>query len=252
METKFKRIMTTGFIVSLFIGLGACAKDSSNSEESGFENILEVGADGTTILHQAKLGYALSENLSFSETELDILLHMKEEEKLARDVYTALYEKWGIRIFSNISRAEYNHMNAVIMLLQNYGEEYTWEGEPGKFSNSAFQELYGQLTAKGFESLEEAYKTGALIEDMDIKDLKESIDKVANENIKMVFENLLKGSRNHLRAFNRQIVKIGLTYSPVYITQEEFDQIINSPNETGNGSQQNGNGRKGKRNRNGW
>jgi len=87
---------------------------------------------------------------------------------------------------------------------------------------------------------------------MDIKDLKESIDKVANENIKMVFENLLKGSRNHLRAFNRQIVKIGLTYSPVYITQEEFDQIINSPNETGNGSQQNGNGRKGKRNRNGW
>jgi len=143
-------------------------------------------------------------------------------------------------------------MNAVIMLLQNYGEEYTGEGEPGKFSNSAFQELYGQLTAKGFESLEEAYKTGALIEDMDIKDLKESIDKVANENIKMVFENLLKGSRNHLRAFNRQIVKIGLTYSPVYITQEEFDQIINSPNETGNGSQQNGNGRKGKRNRNGW
>jgi hypothetical protein len=80
----------------------------------------------------------------------------------------------------------------------------------------------------------EAFKTGALIEDLDIKDLMEFLGEVTNENIIMVFENLTRGSRNHLRAFNRQLVRSGITYTPEYISQEEFDNIIASPQETGN------------------
>ncbi len=79
-----------------------------------------------------------------------MLLHMKEEEKLARDVYSALSVKWKIPVFSNISRSENTHMKAVLFLLKNYGEEYTGVEEPGKFTNPEFQKLYGRLISYGF------------------------------------------------------------------------------------------------------
>ncbi len=247
-------IVLGSFMTSLLFGMSSCTKDKNGQADLMTANVLEVAADGTTLFVQAGLGSILQEELSFNESELDILMHMKEEEKLARDVYTVLYEKWGTMIFSNISRAEETHMNAVLYLLQNYGDEYKLAGDPGVFANPDFQELYGKLVEQGSESIEAAFKTGALIEDMDIKDLEEYLGVVSNENITWVFENLLRGSRNHLRAFNRQLDRIGATYTPVYITQEEYDEIISSPNETGRGSrgQGQGNGGFGNRNRNGW
>ena len=199
-----------------------------------FRSIIDVSADGNTILAASRLAIAASDDFSYSETELEMLLHMKEEEKLARDVYSALSLKWKIPVFSNISRSENTHLNAVIWLLKNYGEEYTAVEEAGKFTNPDFQDLYDKLVAKGSVSLAEALKTGAFIEDLDIKDLMDYIGRVSNENIIMVFENLTKGSRNHLRAFNRILVRMGITYTPSYISQEEFDKIISSPHEAGN------------------
>ena len=78
---------------------------------------------------------------------------------------------------------------------------------------------------------------------MDITDLEESISKVTDGSIILVFENLQKGSRNHLRAFTRQLTASGLTYTPVYLCQIEYDQIINSPSEAGKQYQMNRNGR---------
>ncbi|NCB02187.1 MAG: DUF2202 domain-containing protein, partial [Spirochaetia bacterium] len=51
------------------------------------------------------------------------ILLMREEEKLARDVYLTLYEKWNLRTFSNIARAEQKHMDAVAYLLSTKGIE---------------------------------------------------------------------------------------------------------------------------------
>ena len=69
---------------------------------------------------------------------------------------------------------------------------------------------------------------------MDIKDLTDILESATNENIILVFENLLKASRNHLRAFTRQLAGLGISYIPVYISSDEFEQIINSPMEKGN------------------
>jgi len=248
MKTISKSKHIVGLLLTLVIGLNACSKVKGEDDFAENNGIIDVAADGTTLLMKANLESVFTENLTFSEAELDILLHMKEEEKLAGDVYKTLYEKWGSNIFSNISKAEDTHMNAVILLLQNYGEEFTKVGDRGIFSNPDFQTLYGQLVAKGSVSLEEAYKTGALIEEMDIKDLADYLESMTNENIIMVFENLEKGSRNHLRAFNRQLVRLGVTYTPVYISQEKYDQIVSSPNESGNQYQKNGKGRNCKRN----
>ncbi len=133
---------------------------------------------------------------------------MKEEEKLARDVYTVLYQKWGSRIFYNISQAEEKHMDAVILLLKYYGSADTLVEDTGIFTRPEFQTLYNDLVSAGSASVEDAFKTGALIEEMDIKDLTDNLEFVTNENIILVFENLLKGSRNHLRAFIRQLASL--------------------------------------------
>jgi hypothetical protein len=56
---------------------------------------------------------------------------------------------------------------------------------------------------------------------------------VDNQDITYVYENLAKGSRNHLRSYYRNILNAGGTYIPQFISQAEFDEIISSPMETG-------------------
>jgi hypothetical protein len=182
------------------------------------------------------------ETSALTESELASLLKMKEEEKLACDVYLVLSQKWGSQVFTNISAAENNHLNAIVLLLTNYGSTETAIGEAGVFTDAAVQTLYNDLIAKGSVSLEEAYKTGALIEEMDIKDLTEALVTTTNENVILVFDNLLKGSRNHLRAFNRQLTSLGIIYAPVYISQDDYDLIVSSAMEKGKQYRMNGNG----------
>lgn len=162
------------------------------------------------------------------------LSFMREEEKLARDVYTFLYSKWQINIFSNISSSEQTHMDAILLLLNKYNLPDPVGNNPaGVFTNSILQHLFNQLTIQGSVGSLDALKVGATIEDLDIYDLKTALTKADNQDIRLVYENLMKGSRNHLRSFYSTIVGAGGTYSPQYITQAEFDAIINSPMETG-------------------
>lgn len=249
MKTIIQKMVLAGILGMSLIGFNSCAKEKVDSQYAKFTSILDVTEIGASSYVANNLEAVVPETMVSGETELAVLLNMKEEEKLARDVYTTLNLKWNNQVFSNISVAENTHMNAVIFLLQDYGTDYTSVLEPGKFTNSAFQSLFEELVAKGSVSIEEAWKVGALIEEMDITDLVESLINVTDESIIMVFENLEKGSRNHLRAFTRQLTLLGLTYTPVYLSTDEYNQIISSPNESGNQYQMNrfGKGRYGKR-----
>lgn len=169
---------------------------------------------------------------SLNESERKSLLFIREEEKLARDVYTALYTQWGINVFSNISSSEQTHMDAILVLLNRYAIADP-AGAPGVFVNTTLQSLYHQLVQQGSKSILDAYKVGSTIEDLDIYDIENSIEGIDNKDILWVYASLTKGSRNHLRSFIRNIVANGSTYTPQYISQSEFDAIINSPMETG-------------------
>ena len=168
-----------------------------------------------------------SADLSAAET--DALLFMREEEKLAHDVYVALGEMWDLKVFENISRSETSHMEAVLELLDRYGLEDP-AGDPGEFANPDLQVLYDELIALGSQSVADALVVGATIEDVDIADLQARIAQTDNEDIQLVFGNLLKGSQNHLRAFNRQLDRNGVEYQPQYLTQDEYDEIVSSTN----------------------
>jgi len=229
-----RALLLSGLIVASVTITPACEKGSVDPSDEQYVSIIEVASDGTTTFNEINLKSTMVETPALNDTELAILLQMKDEEKMAHDVYTVLFEKWGSQVFSRISVAEDRHMNAVITLLKYYDSADTLVGDPGVFADAEIQELYNELIIKGSASVEEAMMTGALIEEMDIKDLTEALGVVTNENVIRVFENLQKGSRNHLRAFYHQLTKLGLVYAPVYLSQEEYNAIVNSPMEQGN------------------
>ncbi len=169
-----------------------------------------------------------------SATEASALVFMREEEKLARDVYQLLYTQWGQKVFSNIAASEQQHMDAVALLLTRYNlPDPAAATATGVFQDPHVQELFNALMAQGQTSLIAALTVGATIEDLDIQDLQTRIAATDNADIALVFNELMKGSRNHLRSFVSQLTAAGVSYTPQYITQAEFDAIINSPKETG-------------------
>ncbi|MGC9235574.1 MAG: DUF2202 domain-containing protein [Thiomonas sp.] len=171
---------------------------------------------------------------TLSTEEASALVFMREEEKLARDVYQLLYTQWGQKVFSNIAASEQQHMDAVALLLTRYGLPDPAAGTAvGVFHDAHVQELFNTLMAQGQTSLIGALSVGATIEDLDIADLQQRIAATDNADIALVFGELMKGSRNHLRAFISQLTKQGVTYTPQYITQAEFDAIVNSATEQG-------------------
>ncbi len=164
-----------------------------------------------------------------STAERDGLIYMREEEKLARDVYLVLYDQWNVRIFGNISKAEQRHTDAVKYLLDRYQvDDPVTNNEIGSFTNQDLLKLYNDLTAQGKTSLVEALKVGAAIEEIDILDLQKDIAAADNEDIKLVYNNLMEGSYNHLRAFVRNLSAQGITYSPQYLSPEAYESIINN------------------------
>ena len=173
--------------------------------------------------------------ITITTREAASLQFMREEEKLARDIYQYLYEMYSQAIFSNIANSEQSHMDAVKTLLDKYKVDDPVKTDiPGKFVNAEIQELYNALKADGNIDVAHALKVGATIEDLDIYDLMDELEVMKALDIIQVYESLWKGSRNHLRAFYTQILAIGETYTPQYISQAYFDEIVNSPIETGN------------------
>ena len=165
-----------------------------------------------------------------SEAEGAGLSFMREEEKLALDVYLTLYDMWGVNIFKNISVSEQTHTDAVNSLLSLYElPDPAMGNEVGVFQNDDLQALYDQLIEAGSVSLVEALKVGIAIEEIDIIDLEEYLAETDDTNIIMVYDNLLFGSENHLRAFVAQYEsQTGEIFQPQYMTQEAYDAVMNA------------------------
>lgn len=169
-----------------------------------------------------------------SAEEIAGLMYMREEEKLAHDVYVALFNVWGANVFSQIALSEVEHTEAVRRLIEAHGLEDPAATNPaGVFENVDLQALYNQLVARGQVSLIEALKVGCLIEEKDIQDITDKKAEVLDEpDIVQVYDNLLCGSRNHLRAFNSNLLDQGQTYDATVLSQAQWDAIASAAMET--------------------
>ena len=180
------------------------------------------------------LGFSLfsycskDEIVPLSDQEKSDLLFLREEEKLARDVYINSFNKYNQNIFNNISNSEQSHMNSVLTLLNKYNlPDPIANNQVGVFSNSELQKLYVDLTSKSDTFLNKAFEVGAIIEDLDIKDINIFKSHTTNSDLIGIYDKLNCGSRNHMRSFVGQLGK----YTPIYISQSEYDAIITSSNE---------------------
>lgn len=176
---------------------------------------------------------------SASTSELDAteaadLTYMREEEKLARDVYRTFYPLWNATLFDNISQSEQSHFEAIGGLLDTYRlDDPARQDLPGVFQNPDLQALYDHLIEQGAVSSLDALQVGALIEETDMVDIAKAIAETDQRDINEVYENLLRGSRNHLRAFVTAIEAAGIPYSAQVLTQDQVDAIVDSPMERG-------------------
>lgn len=166
---------------------------------------------------------------SLTPEEQSGLLWMREEEKLARDLYMNFFDMYQKPIFRKIAASEQKHMNTLERLLAVYQIPDPVGTNPrGVFTDPQLQTLYNGLSATGAVSLDSALITGGAVEELDLLDLQNQLQNVAVQvNLNRVYTKLLFGSANHLRAFVRNLSRLGITYVPQYLTVEEFNRIIN-------------------------
>ena len=173
-----------------------------------------------------------------SASEIAGLQYMREEEKLAHDLYAAFYEIWGIPVFSRIAASETTHTEAVLHLLDRYGiEDAAQASAPGVFLDPDLQSLFDTLLAQGTRSLEDALRAGALVEEVDIQDLVDRMAQTDEAEIQRVYASLMAGSENHLSAFAQQVEsRTGQPYVAQVLEASQVQQVlVSSPGRGGNG-----------------
>jgi len=147
-----------------------------------------------------------------TEAETAGLLFMREEEKLARDVYTYFYARYKLPVFLNVSKSENAHMSSVLRLITGFNITDNSTNDPGVYVNAQLIDLYKQLIAMGDVSVIDALKAGVLIEQTDISDLQNALLAVENLSVKTVYNNIMAGSNAHLKAFIWNLKIKGVTY----------------------------------------
>ena len=175
------------------------SKNTGNNSQSQVDTKTRLEDHGITPLNTTQA--------SNNQTTSDELAYLIEEEKLAHDVYQMMYNKWGSRVFSNIKNSETTHQDMLLAIMNSRGIADPRKSDIGKFTDPDLQALYDKLIAQGNQSQSEAYKVGVVIEETDIADINKMLKSLdpKDTDIKAVLENLLNGSENHLRAFNRQV-----------------------------------------------
>ena len=179
------------------------------------------------------------------------LTFMREEEKLARDVYNTFHEMYpNSRAFGQIEDSEQKHTDAVAAMLARYGlEDPNTNDAIGKYTGEEygpyFTEKYELLVEMGRKSLLDAMYVGALIEELDMHDLiycPQAIVEADNgvdvnecgqiytdeEPILELYQKLLNGSASHLRGYVQNIESVigEGNYEAQVLTQEEVDGIL--------------------------
>jgi len=169
-----------------------------------------------------------------TQAEIAHLRYMREEEKLARDVYQVMANQWGIQIFGKIATSEQRHMDAILGILKRYGvPDPARDTAPGEFRDPHLLELYQALIQKGMISSSEALSVGGMIEEVDIADLDLAMADTTRQDLIRVYDNIQRGSRNHLRSFAKSLDLNGVAYKAQHLSDELVRAIIYSPMEKG-------------------
>ena len=191
----------------LFLLAGCAAPVSSNSEPPVINPSASSSAEATVTPEVTSEPKApvVDKGIATADATEEQLVYLIEEEKLAHDVYSAMFDLWGSKVFGNILKSEETHQSQVLSIMNTRDIDDPRSSKSGVFMNAELQSLYNELIAKGSKSAVDAYEVGVAIEELDIDDLTKMLASAKDADVIAMMENLRKGSENHLRAFNNQL-----------------------------------------------
>jgi hypothetical protein len=228
-------LLCLGVIAGTF--LTACVGPTLlGGEPEGPANVTLVDESGYTDVDLAALEAALDDLPmgQLSESEAEAIYYLREVEKLARDVFLVLDERWDVEGLRCVAEGEDTHTEAIKALIDRYRlwdpSSVTWDGY---YNNEELLALYRQFKRQGERSLVDAIKVGVMVEEISILDLREYRAETDDEDLQMVYENLLRASRNHLRVFCALLQQQRETCENKYLSLTLFDQIVSTPPEPG-------------------
>lgn len=240
---KLNKVLLSGFVgLAIFAGASSAIAKGGKPVFSRTDTVPETTDDVTETTSEELLDY----------NEMIHLFFMREEEKLARDVYTTLGTMYpDSAIFGNIDDSEQRHMTAVKNMIEQYGyEDPNTNDNVGIFTGEEygwyFTENYNLLVERASISELEALYVGAFIEELDMMDINQcphvivdtenGINDVSecgkiytdNSDIVKLYDSLLDGSDSHLEAYVKNIEKyIGAgNYQAQVLSQEQVDEIL--------------------------
>ncbi len=213
---KFDKAFTPGQAISIIWAL------SDNPDISLKHNV----AFGEGIMTSTSGQMMTSQAAAISSHEEQGLLNIWEEEKAARDLYASLYEKNNLTIFMDLMKSEQRHMDQAKAILDKYGLIIPGKEGPGEFQNQTLQEIHDKLLAEGLQSDQDALKAAAVFEEISIVDLEREISATQAEDIRVVYQGLLAGSRKHLRSYVGDLLGLGIQYAPKYLSPREFEMSV--------------------------
>ena len=188
------QLLTALLTVILSIAIPATAWSAGSGRGNGTRPGNRDAASVCTVLSSATL----------SQEEIDTLMYMREEEKMARDLYIRFNEMYGstVSVFGNIALSEQKHMDAVKGLLDAYKLPDPVVDAIGLFTDKTLAAQYNALIDQGV-NLVGALNVGVAVEKQDLIDLADAIAESDESCIDRVYTQLMMGSANHLAAFNR-------------------------------------------------
>jgi len=213
---RFDKSMHPGETVSLIWAM-------ADSSEQGVKHNIAYG-EGIIPLIQEK-ATTISAAVP-SPREIQGILFIWQEEKAARDLYISLYDETNLSIFMDLVRSEQNHMDQAKSMIDKFGLQTPVPDMPGELENQTLKEIYNRLQAQGKLSHQEALKSAATFEEISIMDLEKEIAATNMEEIGVVYQGLLAGSRKHLRSYVTDLQELGIQYSPQYLSPSEFEEIM--------------------------
>ncbi|NYT02734.1 MAG: DUF2202 domain-containing protein [Methanosarcinales archaeon] len=216
---RYDRALAPGESVSIIWGM-------ADSDDPTVKHNVAHG-EGILVLEQAVAGQEATVSVStLTDGERKGILFIREEEKAARDIYMSLYQVYPIPVFKNIATSEQNHMDQVKILVDRYGLNDPVQDAPGAFFDPDLKAMYDRMTKEGKRSQADALKAGAAVEEINILDLEEQIAGTEKDDLQVVYQGLLAGSRKHLRSFVRVMDAQGLEYQPQHLSPEQYREIV--------------------------
>lgn len=155
-------------------------------------------------------GKTVTTSTTLSADQLDTLVFIYQEEKVARDTYITLGNMYSNQnVFATIQDSEQTHIDKAQGLCETYGADISNidETNVGDFVVPVLQELYDTLIAQGTQSELSALMVGEYVELTDIDDLEHAEIGMPSDVVN-VYENLKAGSYNHLDAFRSAINRL--------------------------------------------